>query len=413
MRVIHMALRGDTVQLDSSVAGVQGSGNVDTLVLRFDPSWDGFAKTVTWWDALGRNPVKRTLTVDLLVDLAEGKRTYQVAIPPEPLARAGRCQMVIDGYVEGKRARSVCVELDVLCAPIADHAGEPMDPTPTQVEQLQGEIEKLTDDIAKAVDTHEGTVARLDFLRRCWDEGEWVKAYRGGYITAEDGERNYYFTEDYYPQPDYYNHHPVLGGEYKVTVTRGSETVVERFYFTGAPYTVDSVTISGTLSVPDDCDADSVVIEYVQATQNVTFCPKDYLDKLRADTVAAAEEVRQAVTHGPYVGENRNWMVWDPAAKAYKDSGVYAGGVQGEKGDKGDPGPVGPAGPAGPAGPQGPQGEPGPKGDTGALVDLETGVFAMGLSPEGHLLVTVNTDTAAPPLEIDATTGHLVYKIET
>ncbi len=273
MRVIHMALRGDAVRTDSSVAGVRGSGNVDTLVLGFDPSWDGFAKTVTWWDALGQNPVKRTLTADLLVDLAQDTRTYQVAIPPEPLAVAGRCQMVVDGYVAGKRARSVCVELDVLCAPIAAAAGQPLDPTPTQAEQLQGEIDSVLGDLA---------------------------------------------------------------------------------------------------------------------------------------------QVKRAAAHGPYVAENGNWMVWDLETETYKDSGVYAGGLKGDKGDKGDRGETGPAGPQGPRGPQGPQGEPGPKGDTGdvgALVDLETGVFAMGLSPEGHLLVTVSTQTAPPPLEIDRETGHLIYKI--
>ena len=275
MRVIHMALCGDAAQLDSLVAGIQGSGNVDELILRFDPSWDGLAKTVTWWDALGQNPVKRALTADLLVDLAEDRRTYQVAIPPEPLALAGRCQMVVDGYVAGKRARSVCVELDVLCAPMADHAGQPMDPTPSQTEQLQGEIESVLDDLA---------------------------------------------------------------------------------------------------------------------------------------------QVKRAAAHGPYVAANGNWMVWDLDHERYKDSGVYAGGRKGDKGDKGDRGDPGPAGPPGPVGPQGPQGEPGPegpKGDAGALVDLESGVFAMGLSPEGHLLVTVNAQTATPPLEIDLETGHLIYKITT
>ncbi len=210
-----------------------------------------------------------------------------------------------------------------------------------------------------------------------------------------------------------------MGGEYKVTVTRGSETVVERYYFTGTPYTVDGVTVSPAvegLGVPEDCDADSVLIEYIQATQDVTFCPKTYLDKLRADTLAAARKAERAAAHGPYVGESGNWMVWDLDTQRYKDSGVYAGGLKGEKGDKGDrgdPGPVGPQGPQGPTGPQGETGPQGPKGDTGALVDLETGVFAMGLSPEGHLLVTVNAETAAPPLEIDRETGHLIYKITT
>lgn len=172
--------------------------------------------------------------------------------------------------------------------------------------------------------------------------------------------------------------------------------------------------------------------------------------KSAREAAASAEAAEAVAVRTPYVGDNGNWMVWDLAARAFKDSGVPARGAtgaagpQGAKGDtgpqgpegkqgpqgiqgltgatgpQGERGPVGATGPQGPkgetgdAGPQGvpgPQGATGPKGADGVLTELGTGVFAMGISEDGHLLVSVNESEAAPPLEIDPETGHLLYKI--
>ncbi len=281
-----MRVTGDVVQTDSSVAGVQGSGNVDKIVVTFDAAWDGYAKTANWWDGHGAQAGEpRVLGLDMLMDAATDTRTYVLVVSPEALRCAGVCKLAIDGYKDGALARTVCQEFQVVPAP-ASAKGVEM--TPTQAQQLQGEIEGILGDIAQITRVEkEQAAARLAFLRRCWDEGEWVKACTFGYETV-DGEREYYFNDFNYPKPDHYNHHPVLGGEYTVTVTRGSKTVVGRYYFTGAPYTVDGVTVSERLSVPADCDADGVLIEYVQATEDVTYCPKDHLDKVNKDVAANA-----------------------------------------------------------------------------------------------------------------------------
>ena len=106
MRTMHMTVTGDNVTLDSAVAGVQGSGNVDKLVVSFDPSWDGYAKTAAWWDAHGDQAGEpRVLTADLLVDPAADARHYILVVPPKALALAGRCTLVIDGYLDGALAR--------------------------------------------------------------------------------------------------------------------------------------------------------------------------------------------------------------------------------------------------------------------------------------------------------------------
>lgn len=64
---------------------------------------------------------------------------------------------------------------------------------------------------------------------------------------------------------------------------------------------------------------------------------RDYAEE--AKEAAVASEV--AAAHGPKVGENGNWFIWDAELGDYKDSGVYATG------------PVGPQGKDGPVGPPG------------------------------------------------------------
>lgn len=147
MREIQMKIIGYEVKKTSGCAGTQGEGNATSLLISFGEDWDGMAKKLTWINALGQDPVVRTLTADLLVDLADNTRLYRTVIPPEPLAYAGECTMVVDGYTDGVRARSVAVRLLVKHAPIVP--SDPTDPTPTQAEQLQAQIDTLLEDMSE------------------------------------------------------------------------------------------------------------------------------------------------------------------------------------------------------------------------------------------------------------------------
>lgn len=142
-----MQIIGYEVKKTSGCAGTQGEGNATSLLISFGEDWDGMAKKLTWINALGQDPVVRTLTADLLVDLADNTRLYRTVIPPEPLAYAGECTMVVDGYTDGVRARSVAVRLLVKHAPIVP--SDPTDPTPTQAEQLQAQIDTLLEDMSE------------------------------------------------------------------------------------------------------------------------------------------------------------------------------------------------------------------------------------------------------------------------
>lgn len=131
-REITLRIVGDTATKSRRRAGVVGEGNVTSLICTFDSGWDGYAKSLTFWDAEYANPVKILLTE--AVRTAE--RQYTVLIPAEPLAKAGACYLVVDGASESGRARTVTVEFDVDDAPVAEDAAMPGAVTPTQAEQL-------------------------------------------------------------------------------------------------------------------------------------------------------------------------------------------------------------------------------------------------------------------------------------
>lgn len=296
MRTINMTVTGDLAAVDSSVLGVQGSGNADTIRLTLDEAWDGWAKTATWWDAHGTEAVSQTITAALLEDVAVSTRCYLLPVPPEALRYGGECTLVLDGYKDGARARTVRQEFAVARA--TERAAVLTATTPTEAEQLQEALEELTESV------------------------------------------------------------------------------------------------------------------HVLATGRAA-----------------------------HIGENGNWMEWDPEEKAFQDTGVAATGPKGdagEKGDRGDQGPKGDKGDQGdpglrgekgdtglqgPKGDKGDKGERGPKGDPGqdgrdgadgkdgVILDIATGMFAMMVNETGHLILAVNEEDKTPPLSIDPETGHLIYEI--
>jgi hypothetical protein len=142
-RIIEVKVSGSHLAKDNRYAGVQHEANAKSLRIEFDEGWDGYAKKVTFWDATGGNPVERTLTTDLLEDMTASTRIYLCPIPGEAMAESGELTFVIDGYVDGKRQRSVSDTLIVEAAPFIDKADQPADPTPTQAEQLQKQIDGI------------------------------------------------------------------------------------------------------------------------------------------------------------------------------------------------------------------------------------------------------------------------------
>lgn len=146
-RKIVVEVNGSYLRKDNKIAGVQGEGNSTYLNLIFDEGWSGLAKKITFWNAKGMNPVERTLTADHLTNMSTSLLDYTVPIPPEPLEFDGEMEYVIDGYKDGVRVRSLADKMVVKYAPVANNAGTPTDPTPTQAEQLQEQIDTMLSDM--------------------------------------------------------------------------------------------------------------------------------------------------------------------------------------------------------------------------------------------------------------------------
>ena len=162
-RIITAAVTGETIKLSNKTAGAEGSFNAVSLSLTFDSAWDGTAKKLYFFDAYGNNAVYRLLTTELLVDGA-----YIVPIPAEPLVYAGEMTITIRGIdfsTNGTTAERIIMSasttMKVLSAiaPASDVA--PIEPTPTQAEQLLASVNSVTGMTASATNLSIGQPATV------------------------------------------------------------------------------------------------------------------------------------------------------------------------------------------------------------------------------------------------------------
>ena len=74
--IINVRINGNHLTKDSRRAGVQHEGNAVSLIIEFDEGWDKYAKTITFWNAIGENPVKIALDTVHLEDILSSTRIY-------------------------------------------------------------------------------------------------------------------------------------------------------------------------------------------------------------------------------------------------------------------------------------------------------------------------------------------------
>lgn len=290
-RIIEVKVGGNHLQKDNKNAGVRGEANVAKLRITFDESWIPYTKKITFWNARGLNPV----VIDLLPHLAEGVNTYLVPIPAEPMEEAGALTFVIEGTVDDKVQRSLSDRLDVKDAPVAQNAGQPVPPTPDELTQLGGEIEKIKSDILDAV------AAKNE-----------AKSYRDEVKEAEKNTLNYMSeTESYKEEAE----QSAMKAENAVGKTsyigdNGNwfawDSVEGAFYDTGVKAQAGSTVYCGD-NPPDNAD--------------VWVNPDG-----------------ESSIYAPFIGANGNWYTFNPETQTFADSGYSAEGRQGEQGEQGEQG---------------------------------------------------------------------------
>lgn len=293
-RVINIKVGGYHLTKDNNVAGVRGEGNVANLRITFDESWDKFAKTVTFYDAQGNNPVKRIQGVDLIEDITTDARTYLTPIPPEPMAIAGDLTFVIDGYYEGTRQRSISDELIVKDAPITDNANEPTDITPTQAEQLQGQIDYIKGNIQEAVIAKEGAEEARNKAEQ--SEKNALRYAEESAADADEAEAQANNAKVYSENAEEYankaeeaiSHNPVIvDGYWHIW-----NATIEEYINTGIKAQAGSEVYMGD-NPPDSAD--------------VWIDPNG-----------------ESALYAPYIGGNGNWYTFNPETQTFTDSGHKA-----------------------------------------------------------------------------------------
>ena len=363
-RRIEVKVDGSHITKDSGTAGVQHEANSTLLRIKFDESWDGMAKSVTWWNANGLNPVVRVLTADMLEDINTNTRIYLCPIPGEPLEEAGMCTLVIDGFLDGKRQRSVSDQLKVMPAPYAEYAGSAADPTPTQAEQLQAQIDTILGDIQNVVLASKEASQSAEYALQSAVEAT------AGATRAETAASD---AESYSSHPPVVN---AVTGYWQAW--DGARYVDTEHYSVGPPGAKGERGFRGEQGVQGvQGEPGAPGIQGMQGPAGVPGVKGDPGERGAQGEIGAT---------GPRGLQGIQ--------------GVQ--GIQGERGERGMQGEVGPMGPQGVQGPAGPQGIAGVAIQTSGYVNFS-------VTADGVLQCTYTGDEA-PSYSINAD-GHLVLTV--
>jgi len=324
-RIINVKVGGNHLSKDNKNAGVRGEANVTKLRITFDEGWDGYAKTVTFFDAHGNNPVKRIQGVDLIEDIINDTRTYITPIPKEPLAIAGELTFVIDGYFDGKRQRSLSDKLVVKDAPDTDNAGEPTDPTPTQAEQLQSQIDAVIGDIQNAAVSEKNAKGYADLAMEYRNQAS--QSQNQAKVYAEQANKA---ETDAYEQAERAEQNANDAEASRMAALMAQNKAEEAL-------THNPIIVDGYWHVWN-----AQTEEYVDTGVKAQSGSEVYIGANPPDTADVIIDLEgESALYAPYIGENGNWYTFNPETQTFTDSGnraVAKDGDKGEKGDKGDKG---------------------------------------------------------------------------
>ncbi len=151
-RIINVTVNGEFVRKDNKNAGVQGEGNASTLHIELSADWTEYSKRIIWRDALGENPVS-VLLYHSVEDLLEEKDplVFDTSIPSEPLTLAGWCSFTIEGFRPSDPTAVSITVTDYLLVKENDAYSHPAEPTPSQAQQLQIQIDEIIPQVSEIV----------------------------------------------------------------------------------------------------------------------------------------------------------------------------------------------------------------------------------------------------------------------
>ena len=426
MRTVYAEINGFEVKLSSKSGGVQGEKNATVLQIKFDDSWAGLGKRIVWRDATGENP-----TPVVLFDPAGTKEetlSYATAIPAAALAYPGWCSFTVEGYtIQGQNRVKALSAVGTLEVRASEVIYQPEDAVPSETEQIMSAL--------GAAET-----AMEESLHGAESSAEEAKSWAVGGTESREGEDTdnamYYAgkaaedAEKAENAAESAENTKITTWEYAANALRSAaasddakkEALAAKTAALGAQEAAEDAAAAALASQAGAASAKQGAMEAAKesaASSEAAQLAKAGAQTVKEATAAMLNELEATAEDLPAGSEAT--AVYDCVTKKLTfgipqgekgEQGIQ--GPQGTQGPKGETGERGRQGPKGESGAQGPKGDTGPKGekgDNGACVSLGPGLFVMSVNEEGHLLVSVNEEETFPPLEIDAETGHLLYKI--
>lgn len=177
-RTINVTVTGEFVRKDSKNAGVQGEANVTGLHIVMSDDWEAFSKRIIWRNALGESPVA-VLLYNSVEDLVAKKDplTFDTAIPAEPLALEGWCSFTIEGFRESDPTAVAITVTDHLLVKPNDAYTTPKEPTPTQAQQLQTQIDGIVPQVSTLVGNAIEALEQAEEAVKVWEAYDSAKTY--------------------------------------------------------------------------------------------------------------------------------------------------------------------------------------------------------------------------------------------
>ena len=177
-RTINVTVTGEFVRKDSKNAGVQGEANVTGLHIVMSDDWEAFSKRIIWRNALGESPVA-VLLYNSVEDLVAKKDplTFDTAIPAEPLALEGWCSFTIEGFRESNPTAVAITVTDHLLVKPNDAYTTPKEPTPTQAQQLQTQIDGIVPQVSTLVGNAIEALEQAEEAVKVWEAYDSAKTY--------------------------------------------------------------------------------------------------------------------------------------------------------------------------------------------------------------------------------------------
>lgn len=177
-RTIQVQVNGEFVRKDGKNAGVQGEANVTKLSIQFSEEWGSFSKRIVWRDAKGESPVAVLLENSVEYLEAGGDPLhYETTIPAEPLDMPGWCSFTIEGFRDSDPTAVAITVTDHLLVKVNDTYNAPSEPTPTQAQQLQLEMDKIIPQVSDIVSEAVEALEQAEEAVKLWEVWDSTKKY--------------------------------------------------------------------------------------------------------------------------------------------------------------------------------------------------------------------------------------------